>query len=164
MKLTFEAPPGILNNLERTYTQWKETGLNSDSTLQLQSLFVLAWLHAILQERRSFIPEAWLKFYEFSNADLRTAKIMIERVIAKNPGTPDWETVRGLMENAIYGGRIENMLDIGVLQAYLSKFFNNQIIAGGKTNLELAPKISPPALNNISKFKKFESFISVAPL
>lgn len=33
--------------------------------------------------------------------------------------TIDWEAVHGLMEDAIYGGRIENQLDLLVLRAYL---------------------------------------------
>lgn len=31
----------------------------------------------------------------------------------------DWEVVNGLMEDAIYGGRIDNAYDIRVLRAYL---------------------------------------------
>jgi len=34
-------------------------------------------------------------------------------------GALDWETIRGLMEDAIYGGRIDNAFDIRVLRAYL---------------------------------------------
>ena len=147
LKLTYEAPPGIKNNLVRTYTQWKETSTSGapegSGPLLQQTYFVLSWLHAILQERRSFIPEAWLKFYEFSNSDIRSAKTMIEIQLTKSSTTPDWESIRGLIENAIYGGRIENVLDIGVLQAYLSKFFNSKTINGTVGN-ELAPTIPLP--------------------
>uniref|UniRef100_A0A7E4URM5 Cytoplasmic dynein 2 heavy chain 1 n=1 Tax=Panagrellus redivivus TaxID=6233 RepID=A0A7E4URM5_PANRE len=146
MKMTFEAPPGVRNNLERTYTQWKDgDGLPSGSN---SSNFVLAWMHAVLQERRSFIPEAWLKFYEFSNADLRTAKTMLASHAAS-----DYDTIRGLMENAIYGGRIENMLDVGILQAYLAKFFNPQML--GSSGAEVAPGIVVPNLNGPAEYLKY---------
>ena len=31
----------------------------------------------------------------------------------------DWEAIHGLMEDAIYGGRIDNAYDLRVLRAYL---------------------------------------------
>jgi dynein heavy chain 2 len=35
----------------------------------------------------------------------------------------DWEAVHGLMEDAIYGGRIDNAYDMRVLRAYLKVFY-----------------------------------------
>lgn len=39
-----------------------------------------------------------------------------------------WEFVHGLLENAIYGGRIDNYFDLRVLQSYLKQFFNSSVI------------------------------------
>ncbi|KIH68600.1 dynein heavy chain [Ancylostoma duodenale] len=54
LKVTFEPPPGIRNNLLRTYSQIDDA---RRSVLTTQATFVLAWLHALLQERRTFIPQ-----------------------------------------------------------------------------------------------------------
>lgn len=35
--------------------------------------FLLAWLHAIVQERLRYSPLGWSKVYEFSESDLRVA-------------------------------------------------------------------------------------------
>lgn len=35
--------------------------------------FLLAWLHAIIQERLTYSPLGWAKKYEFSESDLRCA-------------------------------------------------------------------------------------------
>lgn len=35
--------------------------------------FLLAWLHAILQERLRYSPLGWSKKYEFNESDLRMA-------------------------------------------------------------------------------------------
>jgi dynein heavy chain 2 len=39
-------------------------------------------------------------------------------VVSKS-GAIDWEAIHGLMEDAIYGGRIDNAFDVRVLKAYL---------------------------------------------
>lgn len=41
---------------------------------------------------------------------------------AEKAGGPDWDTIHGLMEDAIYGGRIDNPYDLRVLRTYLHRF------------------------------------------
>jgi hypothetical protein len=36
----------------------------------------------------------------------------------------DWEAVHGIMEDAIYGGRVDNAYDLRVLRAYLRYYLN----------------------------------------
>ncbi len=36
----------------------------------------------------------------------------------------------GLMENAIYGGRVDNSFDLLVLHSYLLQIFNNSVVTG----------------------------------
>lgn len=55
MQVSFEAPPGVRQNLQRTYSA--RASAASNSPVQEQLLFMLAWFHAIVQERRSYIPE-----------------------------------------------------------------------------------------------------------
>ena len=38
--------------------------------------------------------------------------------------------MHGLMENAIYGGRVDNTFDMRVLTSYLHQYFNNSVITG----------------------------------
>jgi dynein heavy chain 2 len=132
LKVTYEAPPGIRRNLARTYDSWSEEFISrSASTTRAQALFVLAWFHAILQERRSYIPQGWTKFYEFSFADLRAASDVIDRACRNQGSRPvQWGFIRGLFENAIYGGRIDNSFDVEVLRSYLLQFFNSNVISG----------------------------------
>lgn len=35
--------------------------------------FLLAWFHAIIQERLRYAPLGWAKLYEFNESDLRVA-------------------------------------------------------------------------------------------
>jgi dynein heavy chain 2 len=95
--------------------------------LRAQALFALAWFHAVIQERRSYIPQGWNKFYEFSAADLRSSADVISNMCANaaNNKAPQWTILHGLIENAIYGGRIDDSYDNLKLQAYLSMYFND---------------------------------------
>ena len=43
---------------------------------------------------------------------------------------PQWEFMHGLMENAIYGGRVDNTFDMRVLISYLEQCFNDTAITG----------------------------------
>lgn len=56
LKVVYEVPPGIKNNMKRIYAQWQQCQLSFNAA-HLQCLFMLAWLHSLLQERRMFIPE-----------------------------------------------------------------------------------------------------------
>jgi dynein heavy chain 2 len=38
---------------------------------------------------------------------------------------PDWNTIHGLMEDAIYGGRIDNPYDMRVMRTYLHRYITD---------------------------------------
>ncbi len=47
-------------------------------------------------------------------------KALSDHCVGKTKDTMiDWKAVRGLMEDAIYGGRIDNSFDLRVLRTYL---------------------------------------------
>jgi len=141
LKMTFESPPGIKKNMQRTYATWTPDFIAKGKPLRAQLLFVLAWFHAIMQERRNYIPQGWTKFYEFSSGDFRAGTMAMET--AGDGGEIDWETIHGLMEDAIYGGRVDNPYDLRVLQTYLKKYFNSRLI-GGTGSAEIATGIVVP--------------------
>ena len=63
----FQAPPGIKKNMQRTYENWTpEFVAQSNSVARAQSLFALCWFHALVQERRNYIPQVILFFFLFS--------------------------------------------------------------------------------------------------
>ena len=74
--ISYESPPGIKQNLLRTYENWDTSFISRGSQTRAQLLFILAWFHAIVQERRVYLPQGWTKFYEFSFADLRSGQHM----------------------------------------------------------------------------------------
>ncbi|KAG0423664.1 hypothetical protein HPB47_000564, partial [Ixodes persulcatus] len=124
LKVAYEAPPGVKRNLQRTYSGWTPQTISVHGNLLCsQAYFVLAWFHAIVQERRTYIPQGWTKFYEFSLADLKAGADIVDRLCRKESGTVEWEFLRGLFETAVYGGRVDNPFDMRVLRSYLGQFF-----------------------------------------
>jgi dynein heavy chain 2 len=43
--------------------------------------FALAYFHALVQERRTYIPQGWSKAYEFSYSDLKVSLEIIDNLI-----------------------------------------------------------------------------------
>lgn len=57
--------------------------------------------------------QGWASFYDFNFSDLRSGA---DVVVANSEGRqPHWQKLRGLLENAIYGGRVDSAHDIQVL-------------------------------------------------
>ena len=60
IKITYEAPPGVKKNLLRTFENWTQDEFGKGGITRSQTLFVLAWFHAIVQERRKYIPQVFI--------------------------------------------------------------------------------------------------------
>jgi dynein heavy chain 2, cytosolic len=143
-KVTYETPPGVKKNLERIYQIWsnslfkeKETQI-SNNPIIYQSLFSLAFIHAILQERRTYIPQGWSKFYEFSYADLKvSAETIIDYLGGQNHNNNEniWKNIRGLVINSYYGGRIDNPFDFNVMFTYINKLLNPKLLSDSQSKL-----------------------------
>ncbi|XP_010788457.1 cytoplasmic dynein 2 heavy chain 1-like, partial [Notothenia coriiceps] len=151
LKITYEAPPGLKKNLLRTYESWTPEQISKGGILaRAQSLFCLAWFHAVCQERRNYIPQGWTKFYEFSMSDLRAGFEIIDRLF--DGGKPfQWEFVHGLLESAIYGGRIDNPSDLRILRSYLEQFFSARLfsssLSAGQRKSRGGTRFFPPQIS-----------------
>lgn len=133
LKVTFEAPPGVRKNLERTLESWGPETLCRGGPLRAQLLFALAWLHAVVQERRTYEPQGWTKSYEFSAADLRAGAAVIETQLTRAGGDRvPWAFLHGLVENTVYGGRVDAPADLRVLRAYLATVLHPDVLRGSR--------------------------------
>ncbi|CAB3978327.1 cytoplasmic dynein 2 heavy chain 1-like [Paramuricea clavata] len=162
LKVTYESPPGIKKNLQRTYESWTPEFIKrGESSVRAQALFVLAWFHAVVQERRNYIPQGWTKFYEFSLSDLRAGAEIIDRLcLTARTGGSDvrWNFVHGLFENAIYGGRVDNTYDLNVLKSYLQQYFEPNVVTGGQSSRgrgkRVIPNVTLPTSCHLEDYKE----------
>ncbi|XP_022659262.1 cytoplasmic dynein 2 heavy chain 1-like [Varroa destructor] len=149
LKIAYETPPGIKRNLQRIYDSWNQDTVYCRGNLQAsQCIFVLAWFHAIIQQRRAYLPQGWSKEYDFSTGDLKAALQVCQQQFCS--GSVEWTYLRGLLDVAIYGGRIESEFDARILAAHIQRLFNPLVITGNSKSKGVAPNVSMP-INTTTK-------------
>ncbi|EPR57558.1 dynein heavy chain [Toxoplasma gondii GT1] len=104
--------------------------------------FLLAFLHAVVLERRRYAPVGWCKQYEFSDADqvcaLKIINSWVDNVAAVGKGgtaedrvmaeyiAPErlpWDAIRTLLKQVCYGGRLDNPVDQKILSSLVDYLF-----------------------------------------
>lgn len=134
----FEPPLGIKASLYRSYAMlFGASGarkLSNRSGVSPQPVpppaaarcrlqFLLAFLHAVILERRRYAPVGWCKLYEFSEADQKCALKIIDSWLSSAAQRGDavcdhvaperlpWTAIRTLVTQVCYGGRLDNGVD-----------------------------------------------------
>lgn len=126
-----EPPPGIRANLLDTLRGLPVARLKSGPAEKTRIFFLLAWLHAVVQERLRYLPLGWSKTYEFNDSDFDAALKTIDTwitALAKgkaniDPAQIPWVALRTLIKQAVYGGRIDSDYDQRVLDAFVDTIF-----------------------------------------
>ena len=127
----FEPPPGIRANLLRTFNTVSASRMMRAPNERARLYFLLAWFHAITQERLRYAPLGWAKRYEFNESDLRVACDTLDTWIEATamgrtnlpPEKVPWDALSTLMAQCIYGGKIDNEFDQRLLASFLEKLF-----------------------------------------
>ncbi|KAJ7424270.1 hypothetical protein BTVI_07193 [Pitangus sulphuratus] len=143
----FEPPPGVKANMLRTFSSIPVSRMCKSPNERARLYFLLAWFHAIIQERLRYAPLGWSKKYEFGESDLRSACDTVDTwlddtakassVVSLGTGnrldfqgrqniSPDkipWSALKTLMAQSIYGGRIDNEFDQRLLNTFLERLF-----------------------------------------
>lgn len=128
----FEPPPGVRANLLSTFNRIATPQRVQKAPAERARLyFLLAWFHAVVQERLRYAPLGWSKVYEFNDSDLRCACDTIDTWIdtagkGRDNIPPDkvpWNAIRTLFSQAVYGGRIDNEFDQRLLNSFLDRMF-----------------------------------------
>ncbi|TRY83561.1 hypothetical protein DNTS_016270 [Danionella cerebrum] len=129
----FEPPPGMKANMLRTFSSVPATRMCKAPNERARLYFLLAWFHAVIQERLRYAPLGWSKRYEFGESDLRSACDTIDTWLddtAKgrqniSPDKIPWAALKTLMAQSIYGGRIDNEFDQRLLNTFLDRLFTS---------------------------------------
>ncbi|KAF7729943.1 hypothetical protein EC973_003356 [Apophysomyces ossiformis] len=132
--LMFEPPPGIKANLQESLRSIPSSRLSHGPTERARLYFMLAWLHAVVQERLRYVPLGWTKVYEFNDSDQDCALNTIDNWLDTAAGgraniSPEkipWDAIRSLLKQSIYGGRIDNEFDQRLLDSFVNTLFSHR--------------------------------------
>ncbi|XP_029806677.1 cytoplasmic dynein 1 heavy chain 1 [Suricata suricatta] len=130
----FEPPPGVKANMLRTFSSIPVSRICKSPNERARLYFLLAWFHAIIQERLRYAPLGWSKKYEFGESDLRSACDTVDTWLddtAKgrqniSPDKIPWSALKTLMAQSIYGGRVDNEFDQRLLNTFLERLFTTK--------------------------------------
>lgn len=92
---------------------------------------MLSFFHSTIQERKKFGKIGWNVSYDFNDSDFRISLSLISLYLNKSIETGEeelpWATLRYLIGEAMYGGRVTDDYDRRVLNTYLKEFMGDFI-------------------------------------
>ena len=138
-KITNEPPCGLRAGLLRSFL----TTIDQDKLERIESpswrrlLHAVAFMHTVVKERRKFGPLGWTIPYEFNAGDLSASLMFLEKHLFD--GDIDWDTVRYMIAEVQYGGKITDTVDARLFNTYAGMWLTPEVVRPGFT-------FNPPAL------------------
>jgi len=151
IKITNEAPVGMRAGMKRSYAWVTQDMIDTVPRVEWRSLlWVLAHLHSVVQERRKFGAIGWTVPYEFNQADLNACALFLQNHIldmdAKKAKDVTWTTVRYMISEIQYGGKITDDFDRRQMNTFSEKFFCQAVLEPGYAFLKGQPYTVPQTL------------------
>jgi len=155
IKITNEAPVGMKAGLKRSYAWVSQDLMDTISRPEWRSLlYVMCYVHSLAQERRKFGPIGFSIPYEFNQSDLSACVQFLQNHLmemeARKSKEVTWSTVRYMVSEIQYGGRITDDWDRRMMNTYAERYFNQAVLEPGYT---LFPGYSIPQGSDISVFR-----------
>ena len=155
IKLTNEAPVGMRAGLRNSYNWVSQDMIDAVPLYEWrQLLYVMCYLHSVVQERRKFGPIGWNIQYEFNASDLGACVQFLQNHITemdmKKLNSPTWPTVTYMISSIQYGGRITDGFDELLMDTYAGKYFNQNALTKG---IELFPGYRVPDSTDVTDFR-----------
>jgi dynein heavy chain len=133
IKITNEPPKGLRMNMRRTFDEITEDVYESCPSCARdfkKLLFGLSFFHAVILERRKFGPIGWNIPYEWMDSDFQVSREQVRMYLETQPGVP-WITLRYIIAEVNYGGRVTDDKDVRLISAVLQNYFNPDILTDG---------------------------------
>lgn len=146
----YEPPNSIKSKVLRLIQQWNPMIEKKKEAKLVKLLIALFMFNAVLQERRSYIPQGWSTWYEFSDSDLKAAIDIIGWMEKSVTVKMEWAILRKLFNSIAYGGRISNPLDLQILNTNLDLFFDNRVMTNSWSPLQF--NVSMPLSQKIQDY------------
>ncbi|XP_014779882.1 dynein axonemal heavy chain 10 isoform X2 [Octopus bimaculoides] len=127
-----EPPNGLKLNLRGTYHKIPTVALTECPHPAFPSLvFVLAFFHAVVQERRKYGKVGWNVPYDFNESDFRVCMQILNTYLTKSMEQGDpripWNSLKYLIGEVMYGGRAIDNFDRRILNIYMDEYMGDFI-------------------------------------
>lgn len=132
LKIVTEPPNGLKLNLKNTFHKLGSSTFSECNHEAFPSLvFVLAFFHAVVQERRKYDKIGWNVSYDFNESDFRVCMQILNTYLNKAVENGDkkvpWASLKYLIGEVMYGGRAIDNFDRRVLNTYMNEYMGDFI-------------------------------------
>lgn len=130
LKIVTEPPDGLKLNMRATYSRIDTATLEDCPHWAFRPcMYVLAFLHAVVLERRKYGKIGWNVNYDFNDSDLNVSRRLLSLYLTKAYQDGDeflpWGSLKYLIGDAMYGGRVSDAMDRRVLSTYLEEYMGD---------------------------------------
>ncbi|XP_021567645.1 dynein heavy chain 10, axonemal [Carlito syrichta] len=132
LKVVTEPPNGLKLNMRATYFKISPDMLDQCPHPAYKPLvYVLAFFHAVVQERRKFGKIGWNVYYDFNESDFQVCMEILNTYLTKafqqqDPRIP-WGSLKYLIGEVMYGGRAIDSFDRRILTIYMNEYLGDFI-------------------------------------
>ncbi|KAI4888942.1 hypothetical protein NFI96_027441 [Prochilodus magdalenae] len=132
LKVVTEPPNGLKLNMRATYFKISHETLVSCPHPAFRSLvYVLAFFHAVVQERRKYGKIGWNVPYDFNESDFLVCMEILDTYLTKAHSQGDakipWGSLKYLIGEVMYGGRAIDSFDRRILTVYMDEYLGDFI-------------------------------------
>lgn len=130
LKVVTEPPDGLKLNMRSTLLKLSEESLNECPHPAFKPLvFVVSFFHAIIQDRRKYGKIGWNVSYDFNQSDFTISYKLLNMYLKKAFENKDeaipWNSLKYLIGEAMYGGRVTDDWDRRILMTYLEEYMGD---------------------------------------
>ncbi|KAL1274160.1 hypothetical protein QQF64_026974 [Cirrhinus molitorella] len=132
LKVVTEPPNGLKLNMRATYFKIPNDKLMNCPHPAFRSLiYVLAFFHAVVQERRKYGKIGWNVPYDFNESDFLVCMEILDTYLTKAHNQGDamipWGSLKYLIGEVMYGGRAIDSFDRRILTVYMDEYLGDFI-------------------------------------
>ena len=131
LKVVTEPPDGLKLNMRSTYAKLA-TDPTSDQCphpAYRPLVYTLTFVHAVLLERRKYGKIGFNVAYDFNESDYTVSRKLLGLYLTKAFVNGDevlpWGSLRYLIGDAMYGGRVSDFFDRRILSTYLEEYLGD---------------------------------------
>ncbi|VDM31178.1 unnamed protein product [Hydatigera taeniaeformis] len=128
LKFVIEPLVGLKRNLLSTFLEIPASKFVECSRPEFPLLaYTLTFFHTVVQERRQYGKLGWNIAYDFNLSDFQASLAVITDHLESSRGESglSWTSLRYLIEEIIYGGRVVDKFDQRVLHTYMIEYFGD---------------------------------------